>query len=168
MLCLALFSMLEISLSIALDGHLFWYLFLWGLLWFILFHFYHLIMLSLSRAHFVFLAAIKGKLSPRDGPHPGWISGTCFSSSLSHHRDAKLVVPFCTQQKPVGSFITSTTLMFPPAECQQTPQDLNADLLVQASVRRVYKSFLCIQVGPFAHCTSSGMAWSDLHGQIFC
>lgn len=72
--------------------------------------------LSLSRALFWFLSAIKGKLNPRDGPHPDWISGTCFFSSLSHHGDAAVVVPFHTQRESVNSFKIGTTLIFPPCQ----------------------------------------------------
>lgn len=159
--------MLEIHLSIALDGHLFWYLFLWGFQWFILFHFSCLLLYRSQGPMFGFLLQSKASWTPKM-VHILTGSDTCFCFFLSHQRDAAVVVSLCTQPKSVNSFKTSMTLMLPPDECQETPQDLNVDFSAQESVRNAHRSFLCIQVGSFAHYTSSEMAWSALHGLIFC
>lgn len=70
MLPLALFTMLEIPLPIALDGHLFWYLFLCGLQWFIPFHFLSPFSLLLSKAHFFCLSPSLSK--QRLAQHQSW------------------------------------------------------------------------------------------------
>lgn len=105
--------MLEIHLSIALDGHLFWYLFLWGFQWFILLHFSCLLLYRSQGPMFGFLLQSKASWTPKM-VHILTGSDTCFCFFLSHQRDAAVVVSLCTQPKSVNSFKTSMTLMLPP------------------------------------------------------